>query len=562
MMYLKTISIAASFMTATIFENQLYLVLLLILGGISLYWLLSRFLSIQKERDFLKEENQYFIDSFQSIRNPIALVHTPLRTICNNACPENMKYDLLLVIRHIDYLDEHLDKLSGLKYLHNHPGNLDIAEHELGNFLKDRFRSLQSYATDKHIKLTVKTAFNYASAWFDKGKVTPIIEKFVMNAIDCSEPESNIILLISICQEHWEISVTDSENGKLTKLYNEHKRWMPKYKSEFECHFVKSILLKKLTNLCSGKILVNNSSHAITLRFPVKCTCGNKPNHPTLCITNSPENEKIDTLLVKAPCKRNSHKPVVVLADSNDDFRSYLEGCLTEDYTVKSFGDGAEAMDYIKDEYPDLVICDTELHSMNGVEFSSRLKTSCHTSIIPIFLYGSHIDIDRYNRRKTSLADTFLQIPFGVEELKIETSILIKNNRFLRKSFLQRVFGEKFLEIKATEILKTDESPLINKVTQIILKNLDNEKMTIKFIAEELGTSRTSLYNKWIQLTGEPLRNFIRKIRMEKAYEMLESGNYRVSEVPEKIGMKNVSNFRESYKDYFGKTPSETIKNI
>ena len=57
MMYLKTISIAASFMTATIFENQLYLVLLLILGGISLYWLLSRFLSIQKERDFLKEEN-------------------------------------------------------------------------------------------------------------------------------------------------------------------------------------------------------------------------------------------------------------------------------------------------------------------------------------------------------------------------------------------------------------------------------------------------------------------------------------------------------------------------
>jgi hypothetical protein len=62
-MYLKTISIAASFMTATIFENQLYLVLLLILGGISLYWLLSRFLSIQKERDFLKEENQYFIDS-------------------------------------------------------------------------------------------------------------------------------------------------------------------------------------------------------------------------------------------------------------------------------------------------------------------------------------------------------------------------------------------------------------------------------------------------------------------------------------------------------------------
>ena len=87
MMYLKTISIAASFLIATIFENQSYLVLLLIVAGFFLYWHLFHYLSIQKERNFLKEENQYFIDSFQSIRNPITLVHVPLRTICNDNCP-------------------------------------------------------------------------------------------------------------------------------------------------------------------------------------------------------------------------------------------------------------------------------------------------------------------------------------------------------------------------------------------------------------------------------------------------------------------------------------------
>ena len=60
-MYLKTISIAASFLIATIFENQSYLVLLLIVAGFFLYWHLFHYLSIQKERNFLKEENQYFI---------------------------------------------------------------------------------------------------------------------------------------------------------------------------------------------------------------------------------------------------------------------------------------------------------------------------------------------------------------------------------------------------------------------------------------------------------------------------------------------------------------------
>ena len=85
-------------------------------------------------------------------------------------------------------------------------------------------------------------------------------------------------------------------------------------------------------------------------------------------------NWKDRPLLVKAPCKRNSHKPTVVLADSNDDFRSYLTSCLTEEFTIKSFRDGIEAMAYIKNEYPDLVICDTELQNMDGVELSSRLK--------------------------------------------------------------------------------------------------------------------------------------------------------------------------------------------
>ena len=562
MMYLKTISIAASFLIATIFENQSYLVLLLIVISFYLYWHLFHYLSIQKERNFLKEENQYFIDSFQSIRNPITLVHVPLRTICSDTCPENMKNDLLLAIRNIECLNENLDRLSGLKYLHNHPEAMDITEHELGSYVRSRIQSLQGYATNKHIKLIINTNFTYASVWFDKSKVSPIIDKFITNAIDCSKPKTNITLLISISQEHWEISVPDSGDGKLTKLYNQNKHRLMRQTTEFECDFAKSILYKKLTNLCNGKIIVNSTYHTVTLKFPVKCSCKNQLNHSALSITNHTEIEKIDRLLSKAPCKRSSHKPTVVLADSNDDFRSYLTSCLTEEFTIKSFRDGGEAMTCIKNEYPDLVICDTELQNMDGVELSSRLKTSCETSIIPIILYSSHIDIDQYNRRKTSLADTFLQQPFSIADLKIEMSILIKNNRFLRKSFLQRLFGEEFLEIKASEILQDGEHPLISKVTKIILENLNNEKLTIGSIAKELGISRTSLYNKWTQLTGEALNKFILKIRMEKAHEMLESGKYRVNEIPENIGMKDMDHFRDNYKKHFGKTPAHTIKNV
>lgn len=79
-----------------------------------------------------------------------------------------------------------------------------------------------------------------------------------------------------------------------------------------------------------------------------------------------------------------------------------------------------------------------------GDELSSRLKTSKETSIIPVILYGSHIDADQRSKREASLADTFMHTPFHVEDLKIEIAVLIRNSRLLRKAFLHKVFRRTF----------------------------------------------------------------------------------------------------------------------
>ena len=81
-------SLFVSIIDANIF-HQSHFFLLLTAGGISLYWLLSHFLTLHKEIKILKEEHQYFMDSFQSIRNPITLVHTPLRAACDDSSTPN-----------------------------------------------------------------------------------------------------------------------------------------------------------------------------------------------------------------------------------------------------------------------------------------------------------------------------------------------------------------------------------------------------------------------------------------------------------------------------------------
>ena len=155
-------------------------------------------------------------------------------------------------------------------------------------------------------------------------------------------------------------------------------------------------------------------------------------------------------------------------------------------------------------------------------------------------------------KRNASLADTFLYMPFNIENLKIKISVLIKNYRFLRKSFLQKIFGEKFLETDIEEMPEEDNYQLINKVKKFILDNLDNET----------GMSRTKFFIKWKFLTGEAPIEFMTRIRMEKARELLESRKYRIQEIPEMVGLKDVKNFRNKYKKHFGIAPSETLRNI
>lgn len=563
MKYLITTSPIAYIMIAITFQFEINTILLLAFTGASLYTSISYLLTNKKEKLFLKEEIQYFIDSFQNIRKPITLVHTPLQNICNNTCPENIRKELSLSIRNMGCLNEHLTKLMGLKHLHIQSQKPDIVEYELGSFLKDKLHSLQNHAKCKCIKLDIKSEFNYVSAWGDTSKVSPVIEKFITDAIDYVEPETKLTIFISLCRGYWEIKIADTEYGKLAEIYNRKKSWIHKQKTEVECTFSKSPLFKKLLDLCNGKIIINRIEHTISLRFPLGTPCAENAKQAVAPrIMQSPEDEKIDILFQETSCKRCSDKPVVVLVDGNDDFRLYLESCLSENYTIKSFSNGTQALIDIKEEYPDLVICDTELHGMSGDELSSRLKTSCETSIIPIILYGSHIDIDQRNKRRASLADTFLYMPLHIEDLKIEMSVLINNYRFLRKSFVQKIFGEDFLKINVREMLEDDNRQLINKVKKCVLDNLDKETLTVKYIAKEIGMSRTNFFNHWKNLTGKAPVEFINRVRMEKAHELLESGEYRIGEIPEAIGLKDVKNFRIKYKKHFGIPPRETLRKI
>ena len=556
------VSLCVFLLSIGVYHKVPWSVLPIVASGICiLCWLLFHLLCISEERDLLKEGNQYFIDTFQNIRNPISLIKTPLGAVYEGDCPEGIKKELAVALHHIGGLEQHLIALMELKRLFGNSGSLVVAEHEIGAFMRKKVSFLQSHVAGLQMKLDLVPDFDYASAWFDPGKISPVIDRFVLSAIECSLPETHLSMQVSLKGDYWAIRIKDTGNKRFLKCCRWYSSRLPILRPLHGKQYgMGGVFFDKLMNICDGKILTLEKE--ALLRFPIRCSCAVSGVYTSLNIPDTFQVNESEMAFHGFSKKKNMDRPLVILADNDKGFKDYLEKRLSECFVVRSFDDGQEALEVICEEYPDLVICDIMLKGMSGEELSSKLKTSRDTSFIPVILMGSHIDVKRREKRCSSQADLFVCKPFNLEDLKVEISILINNSRFLRKTFLQKVFGEDFLTKPMERAQQDANLAFLNEVKLYIMENMDKEDLTVDDIASRMCMSRTTFYNKWKLLTGEAPKYLISRIRMEKARELLESGKFSVTMVAEMVGMRNLKNFRGRYKEYFGKTPKEFMKKV
>ena len=135
------------------------------------------------------------------------------------------------------------------------------------------------------------------------------------------------------------------------------------------------------------------------------------------------------------------------------------------------------------------------------------------------------------------------------EEGRKKIASLISSSTHLKQSIIK-------------ESLNKIDNEFIEKITKIIEENLMDEKIDVPTIAQELSMSYSSLYRKVKALTGMSTGEFIRKLRLRKAEQLLLSGKYNISEIAHQVGLNSVSYFRECFKEEYGMSPSEYIKQL
>ncbi len=85
--------------------------------------------------------------------------------------------------------------------------------------------------------------------------------------------------------------------------------------------------------------------------------------------------------------------------------------------------------------------------------------------------------------------------------------------------------------------------------------------MDITYLSDKLCMSSSTLYRKMKALTGVSTNEYIRKVKMRNAEQLLLEGKYSISEIAFMVGNSSAY-FRQCFKEEFGMSPSEYQKLI
>ena len=114
---------------------------------------------------------------------------------------------------------------------------------------------------------------------------------------------------------------------------------------------------------------------------------------------------------------------------------------------------------------------------------------------------------------------------------------------------------------KTKSISKADDQ-FFNKVKDTVEKNLANMDLNAEMIAKAVFMSKRQLERKLKPMTGLSPGEFIRQVRFIRARQILQDGEaVTVAEVSYAVGFKNVKYFSRLFRNQFGHSPAELLKN-
>jgi len=524
-----------------------------------------------------KLKSRFFANISHEFRTPLTLILGPIRQAIERPDDPNHLQKLHLVEENTKKLHGFVNQLLDFSRIESGTLKLQISRDDIVKFLRRTVRSFESWAETKKINLEFQSEVESGEGFFDSDKLEKIVNNLMSNALKFTAEGGTVDVSVQLVPtsslspikrgqskegEVVEISVSDTGPG----ISAEH---LPHIFDRFyrvdETHAAEGTgiglaLTKELVELHHGTITVESApgkGSVFTVKVPIEQSAyaHNDITESAPLIERREHTEAEASSEVKRPVPTTAPadgKPIVLIVEDNADLRAYIREYLEADYAVQEAGNGNEGYDRATEIVPDLVISDIMMPEMDGMKLCRALKQDVRTSHVPVILLTARADTDSKIEGLEIGADDYVTKPFDSKELVARVRNLIEQRRQLRRKFSEGV------ALKPGEVAVSSlDDTLLKKVMASVEKNIADENFGVDELAREACLSRAHLNRKLHALTDLSPAELIRRVRLERARQLLENNAGSIAEIAYQVGFGSPSHFSASFRERFGILPSE-----
>ena len=514
------------------------------------------------KQELNEERLRFYTNITHELRTPLTLILGPLEDLLSDATLSPKHANKISIIHDsATRLLNLINRILEFRKTETQNRKLSVAKGDLGQLVQEvglRYKELNpNNKVNYHIHIETEDT----EIFYDADMITIILDNLMSNAAKYTS-EGDITLSLRSVEEnqikYTEISVSDTGHGidaeALPHIFDRYYQAKSKYQASGSG--IGLALVKGLSELHEGILKVESTvdtGTTFTLRLLTENTYPNAI-HAQHDMEKKPMDAE-ETTITDTPTENH---PIVLVVEDNADIREYIRSSFTDIYEVITAKDGKEGWELAQARIPNIIVSDIMMPVMDGIELCKRIKEDMRTSHIPVILLTAKDSLQDKEEGYASGADSYLTKPFSAKLLHSRINNLLETRKKIA-SLLALADIQPKQESAVSSLNKLDNE-FLQKITQIIEENLEMEKMDIAFIADKMCMSHSTLYRKIKGLTDMSANEFIRKVKMHKGVELLMSGQYTISEIAYMIGFSSVAYFRQCFKDEYGMSPSDYVK--
>ncbi len=521
---------------------------------------------------------QFFINISHEIRTPMSLIISPLQKLMMTDSDADRQRSYSIMFRNSKRILDLVNQLMDIRKIDKGQMLLKFQEIEIVEFIRDLQSTFEYQVNAKHISLNFHVQQERLNVWVDPKNFDKIILNLLSNAFKFTPEQGQIDIYLRTgedmeapvpLQHYFEFVVADTgigiDESEMNQIFERFYQIRNHLNNSNIGTGIGLHLVHSLVKLHHGTIRVENNEKGKGSRFIVRLPLGNKHLNSKEIDENeksalSPSKEVLilsDTISTDEEVKlKSKSKYKVLIVDDDEEIRKYICRELASDFHMMESTNGREALSIVLRQTPDLVISDIMMQEMDGLTLCHKIKQNVNINHIPVILLTAKTREEDNMEGLDMGADAYIIKPFNIDILRKTVINIVKGREMLRNCF----GGSQKQEVKNQMVdMQSTDNKLLDKVMNIINRNISNPELTVEMIAKEIGISRVHLHRKLKELTNQSTRDLIRNVRLKQAANLLIYKRYSVTEVASLTGFSSITLFSRSFKELYGMTPSEYI---